>query len=152
MPEEAPLKVKMSNDMKEAMKSGDALKRDTLRMCISAIKYAEMAKNAPATDADILGVLAKSCKQHQESIEGFKAGKRDELVAKEEKELVIIQSYMPKQLSKAEIVQAVKAVIAETGAKGPGDKAKVMPKVMAQLKGKAPGKDINDVVTELLNQ
>ncbi len=152
MAEEASLKIKLNDDLKQALRSGDTAKRDTIRMCLAAIKNAEIARNAPATDPDCLGVLAKSVKQHQESIEAFKAGKRPDLVAKEEAELAILQAYMPKQIGRDEIVQVAKQIIAETGAKGPGDKGKVMPKIIAQLKGKADGRDINAVVTELLNQ
>lgn len=152
MAEEASLKIRLNNDLKAALRSGDTMKRDTIRMCLAAIKNAEIARNAPATDSDILGVMAKSVKQHQESIEAFKAGNRSDLVAKEEAELAIIQAYMPQQISRDEIVLVAKQIIAETGAKGPGDKSKVMPKIMAQLKGKAEGREINAVVTELLNR
>ncbi len=151
MAQEAGLKTKLNEDLRQAMRSGDTAKRDTIRMALAAIKNAEIAKNAPLADPDILGVLAKEVRQHQESIESFKQGNRPDLVAKEETELAILQSYLPKQMSRDEIVQAAKQAIAEVGAKGPADKGKVMSKLMSQLKGKADGREINAVVTELLN-
>ncbi len=152
MEQEAELKKKLADDLKQAMKSGNTVKRDTLRLLITSINYAESAKQAPSTDADVLGAVVKEVKRHQESIDAFKLGKRADLVAKEEAEMVVLQSYMPKQLSRDEIVAAVKEVMAAEGAKGPGDKGKVMQQLMPKLKGKADGKEINDVVTQLLSQ
>ena len=152
MEPEAVLQKRMTENLKQAMKSGDTVKRDTLRMLISSVKNAEIAKLAALTDADVLGVISKDVKRHQESIDAFKKGNRADLVAKEAAEMVILQSYMPKQLSRDEIVTAVKEVIAAVGAKGPGDKGKVMQQLMPKLKGKADGKEINDAVTQLLSQ
>jgi uncharacterized protein YqeY len=152
MEQESELKKKLSEDLKQAMKSGATVKRDTLRLLITAINYAESAKQVPSTDADVLGAVAKEAKRHQESIDAFKKGNRPDLVAKEEAEMVVIQSYLPKQLSHDDIVTVVKEVMAAVGAKGPGDKGKVMQQVMPRLKGKADGKAINDVVTQLLGQ
>ena len=83
MEQQANLKQKLSDDLKQAMKSGDTVKRSTLRMLMSAINNAEIAKKASREDSDILGVIAKEVKQHQESIESFKQGNRSDLVAKE---------------------------------------------------------------------
>jgi uncharacterized protein len=152
MEQESELKKKLADDLKQAMKSGATVKRDTLRLLISSINYAESAKQTPSSDADVLGAVAKEVKRHQESIDAFKKGNRPDLVAKEEAEMVVLQGYMPKQFSRDEIVAAVKEVMAAVGAKGPGDKGKVMQQLMPKLKGKADGKEINDVVTQLLSQ
>lgn len=136
--------------MKQAMKSGNTVARDTLRMLISSIKNTEIAKQSPLDESDILGVIAKEIKRHQESIDAFKKGNRTDLAAKEEAEMVILQSYMPEQMGRDEIVAMVRQVIGEVGAKGLTDKGKVMQQVMPKLKGKADGKEINEVVTELL--
>ncbi len=152
MEQEAELKKKLTDDLKQAMKSGAVAKRDTLRLLISSINYAESAKQSSMTDADILGAVAKEAKRHQESIDAFKKGNRPDLVAKEEAEMAVLQGYLPKQLIRDEIIAAVKEVIAAVGAKGPGDKGKVMQQLMPRLKGKADGKEINDVVTQLLGQ
>ncbi|GAI74477.1 unnamed protein product, partial [marine sediment metagenome] len=90
--------------------------------------------------------------QRKESIEAFKQGDRPELAAKEEAEMAILEQYMPAQMSRDEIITEARQVIEEVGAGGLGDKGKVMPKLIAKLKGKADGREINDVVTELLNK
>lgn len=150
MEQQASLKEKLSNDLKQAMKSGDTVKRGTLRMLLSAINNAEIAKRASLAESDILGVIAKEVKQHQESIASFKQGNRPDLVAKEEDELAILQAYLPEQMTREAIVAEAKKVIMAVGAQGPGDKGKVMQQLMPGLKGRADGKEINAVVTELL--
>ena len=152
MSPEPELQNRITEDMKQAMKAGDTVKRDTLRMLLSSIKNAANAKLAPLDESEVGVVVAKSIKQHQESIDAFKKGNRPDLVAKEEAEMVILQAYAPKQVGRDEIVAIVKEVITAVGAKVPGDKGKVMQQVMPKLKGKAEGKDINEVVTQLLSQ
>jgi uncharacterized protein YqeY len=151
MEPEAVLQKRIADDMKSAMKSGDTVKRDTLRMLIASVNNAEIAKQAALTDADVLGVISKEVKRHVESIDAFKKGNRADLVAKEEAEMAVLQAYLPKQMSRDEITAAAREVIAAVGAKGPGDKGKVMQQLMPKLKGKADGKDINEVVTQLLS-
>jgi uncharacterized protein YqeY len=152
MNQEAILKQKLSDDLKQAMKSGDTVKRGTLRMLMAAINNAEIAKKGPLPDNDILGVIAKEVKQHQESITSFKQGNRPDLVEKEEAEMAILQTYLPEQLSREDIVAEARQVIESIGAQGPGDKGKVMQQLMPRMKGRADGKEINEVVTELLNK
>jgi len=147
---EANLKLKLNDDLKQAMKSGDKTRRSAIRLLIAAINNAEIARQTALEDADILGVIAKDVRQRHESIEAFKEGNRQDLVAREEAELAVIQEYLPQQMSRDEIVEAARQIIAEVGASGPGDKGKVMPKLIAQLKGKADGREINAVVSELL--
>lgn len=152
MEQEEQLKKKLTEDLKQAMKSGDTVKRDTLRLLITSINYAESTKQASLTESDILGAIAKEVKRRQESIEAFTKGNRPELVTKEEAEMAILQVYLPSQMTHDEIIAAVKEVIGMVGAKSPGDKGKVMQQLMPKLKGKADGKEINDVVTELLGR
>ena len=99
-----------------------------------------------------MGVIAKEIKQREESILAYKQGNRQDLVDKESAEMAILKTYMPQQMSRDEIIAEAKQIIAEVGAKGPGDKGKVMGKLVAKLKGKADGKDINDVVTDILSK
>ena len=150
--EQAQLKLKLSDDLKQAMKGGDNLKRDTVRLVLSAINNAEIAKQTKLSDGDVIGIIAHEIKQRQESIDAFKQGGRQDLADKEQAEMAILQSYMPKQVSHDDVVAAAKRIIVEVGAHGPSDKGKVMPKIIAELKGKADGREINNVVTELLNQ
>ena len=152
MEQEAELKRSISDDIKQAMKSGDTVKRATLRMLISSINNAEIAKQASLDNADILGIIAREVKRHQESIDAFKQGNRPDLVVKEEAEMAILQGYLPEQMTRDEVVAAAREVIAAVGAQGPGDKGRVMKELMPKLKGKADGKDINEVVTELLGR
>ena len=148
---EAKLKQKLSDDLKQAMRSGDTIKRGAIRMLMAAINNAEIARQAKLEDSDIFGVIAKEVRQRRESIEAFKQGNRQDLVDKEEAELAILQEYLPQQMTREEVVEAARKVIAEVGAGGPGDKGKVMPVLMAQLKGQADGREINEVVSELLS-
>ncbi len=147
---EASLKQKLSDDLKQAMRSGDTLKRGAIRMLMAAINNAEIARQAKLEDSDVFGVIAKEVRQHRESIEAFKQGNRQDLVDKEEAELAVLQAYLPQQMTRVEVVAAAQKIIAEVGAAGPGDKGKVMPKLMAQLRGRADGREINEVVSELL--
>ncbi|NLE07692.1 MAG: GatB/YqeY domain-containing protein [Dehalococcoidales bacterium] len=147
----AGLKDKLNQEFRQAMKDHDELRRSVLRMVLAAVKNAEIDKRRELDDGEILGVLQKEVKQHNDSITAFEDGKRQDLADKEKAELKILEEYLPKQLSRDEIVAEARAIIEAEGAKGPGDKGKVMPKIIAKLKGKADGKIINEVVTELLN-
>ena len=148
---EANLKQKLSDDLKQAMRSGDTVRRGVIRMLMAAINNAEIARQAKLEDSDILGVITKEVRQHHESIEAFKRGNRQDLVDKEEAELAVLQGYLPQQMNREEVVEVARKVIAEMGAEGPGDKGKVMPKLMAQLRGRADGREINEIVSELLS-
>jgi hypothetical protein len=145
------LQQKLTDDLKQAMKAGDTVKRSVIRLVMAAIKNAEIAKQKALEDADILGVIAKEIRQRKESIEAFKEGNRPELAANEEAEMAILEGYMPAQMSHDEIVAAARQVIKEVGAESIRDKGKVMPQLIAKLKGKADGREINEVVTELLS-
>ena len=146
----SPLKQKLADDLKQALKGGDKVRRSVIRLVMSAIKNAEIARQSVLGDADILGIIAKEARQRRESIEAFKQGNRQDLVAQEEAELAILEGYLPQQMTREEIIQAARRIIEEVGAQGPGDKGKVMPKLIAQLKGRADGREINAVVTDLL--
>ena len=146
------LKQKLTDDLKQAMKDGDKVKRSAIRLLMAAINNTEITRRAPLEDTDILGIITKEVRQRRESIEAFKQGNRQDLVAQEEAELAILQEYLPQQMTREEVAEAARRVIEEVGAQGPADKGKVMPKLIAQLKGRADGREINAVVTELLGQ
>jgi len=153
------LKEQLAGDLKEAMRAGDATRRDVLRSLLTAINNAEIARVNPKdasssrqelAEPDVLDVVQKQAKQRRDSIEEYRKAGRDDLVRREEAELRIITGYLPQQLSRDEIAAEVRAIIAETGASGPKDKGKVMPVAMSRLKGRAEGRAINEVVGELL--
>ena len=138
-------------DLKEVMKAGDKTRLEVFRMVRARIKNAEIAKQKSLDDSDVLDVIAKEAKQRRESIAEFQKADRQDLLDKEEAELAILLEYLPQQMSREEILAAARRVIEEVGARGPGDKGKVMQSLIPQLKGKAEGRDINEVVTELLS-
>ena len=147
----ANLKQKLTDDLKQAMRDGDKVRRSVIRLVMAAVKNAEIARRAALDDTDILGIIAKEARQRQESIEAFKLGNRQDLVAQEEAELTVLKEYLPRQMTREEIIASARQVIKEVGAQGPGDKGKVMSKLIAPLKGRADGREINAVVTELLS-
>ena len=147
---ESKLAKRLNEDLKQAMRGGDRVKRSVIRLVFAAVKNAEIARQADLEDNDVMGVIAKEARQREESIEAFKQGNRPDLVAQEEAELAILQEYLPQQMTRDEIVAEAQKVIADVGTQGPSDKGKVMPKLIAQLKGRADGREINAVVTELL--
>ncbi|MFC1875447.1 GatB/YqeY domain-containing protein [Chloroflexota bacterium] len=147
---ESAIKQKLNDDLKHAIKDRDKLKCSTIRLLVAAIQNAEIAKRAPLEEAELLGIIAKEVRQRKESIDAFKQGNRQDLVTREEAEMSILQEYMPEQISREEIVAAARQVINEVGAQGPRDKGKVMSQLIPRLKGKADGREINAVVTELL--
>jgi len=151
MAKESALKQKLADDLKQAMRDGDKVKRSTIRLAMAAIKNAEIARQAVLEDGDVLGVIAKEIRQRKESIEAFKQGDRQELAAIEEAEMAVLEQYLPQQMTREEITAEARRVIEEVGAESIRDKGKVMPALIAKLKGKADGRDINEVVTELLS-
>ena len=147
---ETALEQKLTDDLKQAMRGRDKLGCSVIRLIIAAIKNAEIAKRATLDEADILGIIAKEVRQRKESIDAFRLGNRQDLIAQEEAELSILKGYLPRQMSRDEIIATARKVIDEVGAQGPRDKGKVMAKLIPQLKGRADGREINAVTTELL--
>ncbi len=144
------LKDTISDDLKQALKEGDDVRKRTLRVLISAVHNAEIEKGAPLDDSGVLAVIAKQAKQRRESAEEFRKGGRQDLVEREEAEAVVLQAYLPAAMSQEEIAEAARKVIAEVGAQGPRDVGKVMPVLVKQLAGRAEGSEISAVVRELL--
>ena len=153
------LKDRLADDLKDAMRAGEAVRRETLRSVLTAVRNTEIsrvnvkdesASRQELADSDVLDVLQKQAKQRRESIEEYKKAARQDLVDRESAELEIISAYLPAQMGRDEIVAEVRKAMEETGAAGPGDKSKLMPVLMGRLKGRADGRAINEVVTELL--
>ncbi len=133
------------------MKAGDKPVVSLLRMLLAAIQNAEIARRTDLNDSDVLGIITKEVRQREESITAFKEGNRPDLVAIEEAELNRLKGYLPPAVSRDEITALAQKIIAEVGASGPKDKGKVMPRLVNELKGRADGRVINEVVTELLS-
>jgi uncharacterized protein YqeY len=153
------LKDQLNADLRDAMRSGDDVRKSTLRMLITAVRNAEIPpEGADATasrldldDEGVLNVVRKEVKQRRDSIELYTQASRSDLAAKEEAEVAVLSTYLPQQMTKPEIEAVARAIIERLGASGPADKGKVMPAVIAELRGKAEGRDINAVVTDLLS-
>ena len=144
------LKEQLANDLKDAIRQRDDSRKIAIRMSISAIKNAEIERGAALSEADVLTIVSREAKQRRESIAEFEKADRRDLVEKERAELEVLQSYLPAQVSRDEIAEAAREVIADVGAGGPRDKGKVMPVLIGRLAGRAEGREINEVVTELL--
>jgi uncharacterized protein YqeY len=141
----------LTEDLKVAMKSGDTITKDTIRMIKAALQNATLAaKGEPLDDASVNQVLAKMAKEYRDSITTYRSANREDLVAKEEIELAVLVRYLPEQMSEDQVRTIVQAVVQEVGAIGPGDKGKVMGVLMPQVRGKADGSVVNAVVSEIL--
>ena len=146
------LAEKIRTDLEQALRKNDKLRCSVLRLALSSIRNAEIAQQKTLDDSGILIVIDKEAKMRRESIEAFEKGNRPDLVAKETAELAILLEYLPEQLTRQEIVEAARKVISELGAASPKDKGKVMSQLMPQLRGKAQGQEVSEVVTELLSK
>lgn len=131
------LKEQITEDMKNAMRAKETARLGAIRLLLSAMKQREVDERIELTDADVISIIEKMLKQRRDSISQYKTANRQDLVDVEEFEVSILQTYMPQQLSEAEIVSAIAEAIASTGAAGPQDMGKVMGVVKAKLAGRA---------------
>ncbi len=139
---------KIREDLKEALKQRNQTRASVLRMLLSEIKNTEIAQQKRLDDDKILDAISKEVKRHRESIEAFRQGNRSDLVVQEKAELSILMEYLPKQMSREEIRIAARRIIETVGVKGKGS---VMAQLMPQLRGKADGKEVSEIVSELLS-
>jgi hypothetical protein len=147
------LKEKLTADLKDAMKSGETLKRDTLRLLDSAIKNSEIEKKKREeglSDEEVLEVISRAVKQRNDSIQQFTDGGRPELAEKEQAELEILKTYLPEQMGEDEIRRVVKEIISSAGTVSPSDMGKIMGQAMGKMKGKADGNVVKKIVGEEL--
>ena len=131
------LKARINDDVKAAMRAGDARRRDALRLLLAALKQREVDERKELTDAEVIAVVEKMIKQRRDSIVQFEQGGRQDLADAEKFELDVLQTYMPQALSEAEIEAAVTGAIQESGAKGMVDMGKVMAALKPKLAGRA---------------
>ena len=148
------LKDKINADLKDAMRSGDQARKLTLRAVKTAIREAEVAGEEARTadDQEILTIIGKQAKQRRDSIVEFEKGDRFDLAEQERSELIVLEAFLPQQLTREEIVEHAKKIIADLGATGPRQMGAVMRPLMQDLRGLADGKLVNQVVQELLRQ
>ena len=142
------LKEKLANDMKEAMKAREAGKErlSVIRLVRGAIRQIEIDQRVELDDEGVLAVISKEVKQRRDSIEEFKKGGREDLVAQNEADIAILMEYLPAQLTEAEVKALVDEAVAAVGVKDPKDMGKVMKELMPKVKGKADGKLVNQLV------
>ncbi|MPZ98395.1 MAG: GatB/YqeY domain-containing protein [Dehalococcoidia bacterium] len=138
-------------DMVAAMRSGDARRRDTLRLLMAAVENGRIAAGHALEDPEVVGVLQREARQRRDSIAEYQKGNRPDLVAVEEAELAIIEAYLPATLSDDEVRTFARETVAEVGAEGPGDLGKVMSPLMKRLAGRADGRRANEIVREILS-
>jgi uncharacterized protein YqeY len=144
------LRERIQSDITAAMRSGDALRRDTLRMAESAIYNAEKRDRREYSDDEVATVLGREVKTRRESVEAFRKGGREDLASKEEAEIAILAGFLPEQLSEAEISALVADAVAATGAAGPRDMGKVMGWLAPKTKGRADGRLVSQVASRAL--
>jgi uncharacterized protein YqeY len=142
---------RLTEDMKSALKAGEKERLSTIRLLRGQLKDAVIDKKAELSTEEEIAVLSTAAKKRRESIQAFKQAARGDLVEKEQRELLVIQEYLPRPLERGEIVELIERAIATTGAQTIKDLGKVMPVVMAEAKGRADGKEINELVRKMLS-
>ncbi|MFA6038378.1 MAG: GatB/YqeY domain-containing protein [Legionellales bacterium] len=148
---ESSLKQRLQEDMKAALKAGDKARLGTVRLIISAVKQREIDERISLDDADILAVLDKAAKQRRESIQQFQAANRDDLVAQEQLELSIIQSYLPEPLDEAALAELVKEAVKQSGASSIKDMGNVMAILRPQVQGRVDMAVLSATVKDILS-
>jgi uncharacterized protein len=145
------LKEKLLADMKEALRAKDSLRLNTIRSVISAIKNQEIELRKEIEEEEILALVTREVKKRKEASALFKEGGRTDLMKKEDQERVVLQAYMPEQVSEVELRKRIQEVIADTGAKGMKDFGKIMKVLVPEFKGKADNALIKNLADEFLN-
>jgi uncharacterized protein YqeY len=146
------LRERLHDDTTAAMRSGDTLRRDVLRMVQDAVYKTEKAKKVTLSEDEILGVVTREVKTRRESVEAFRRGSREDLAAKEEAEIAILAGYLPQQLTEDELRALVREGLAATGAASPRDLGKVMGWLSPKIRGRADGKVVSGLVAQALAQ
>lgn len=152
MPDDASagLAERLDNDLKDAMRARETLRLGAIRRARAALKNAEIEARGALPDDAAARVLRGLVKQHRESIDQFRAGGRDDLVARESEEMAVLEAYLPEQMDEAAITAIVTEVVAAEGASGPADLGRVMKAAMARVAGRADGKEVRAIAQRLL--
>lgn len=144
------LQERLMADLKDAMRTQDTPRKEAIRMVRAAIQNAKIAAQRELSDDEVQVLIAREIRMRNEAIELFRQGKREDLVAQEEAQVIILKRYLPQQLSREEIVPVVQRIIEQIGATSPNQLGLVMREAMAQLKGQAEGQLVNQIARELL--
>jgi len=144
------IKTQLNDSMKDAMKSGDEIRKRTVRMVLAAVKQAEVDKRVELDETAVMNLIQKEVKNRRESLEEAKKANRADLIEANEAEIKVLEAFLPKAMPAEELRALVQAAIAETGASGPGDMGKVMKTVMPRVAGRAPNDMVSAAVKELL--
>ncbi len=142
---------RLREDLKVALRERNSERLSIIRVLLAECKNAEIARMHALDDAEVIEVLSREAKRRVESIDAFRSGGRSDLVTCEEEALAVIKEYLPAQMSRDEVVRLARESITVVGATGPKDKGKVMSHLMPSVKGKADGKEVNEIVTEMLS-
>jgi len=144
------IKVQLNESMKDAMRSGDEVRKRTVRMALAAVKQVEVDKRVELDDAAVMGLLQKEIKNRREAIEEAKKANRPDLIEENEAEIKVLQAFLPEAMPADELRALVQAAITETGAASPSDMGKVMKVAIAKVAGRAPSDMVSATVRELL--
>ena len=146
------IKSQLNESMKDAMKSGDEVRKRTVRMALAAVKQAEIDRRTELDEAAVIGLLQKEIKNRRESLEEAKKANRADLVQANQQEIDVLQAFLPAAMPAEELRSLVQAAIAETGAASPADIGKVMKTVLPRVAGRAPNDQVSAAVRELLQK
>ena len=146
------IKDQLNDSMKDAMKSGDEVRKRTVRMVLAAVKQVEVDKRTELDDLAVIGIIQKEIKNRREALEEARKAKRADLEAENEAEIKVLEAFLPQAMPAEELRALVQAAIAETGAASPADMGKVMKVVMAKVAGRAPGDMVSQAVREQLQK
>ena len=146
------IKTQLNDSLKDAMKSGDEVRKRTVRMVLAAVKQVEVDKRVELDDAAVMNVIQKEVKNRREALEEAKKANRADLVEANEAEIRVLEAFLPKAMPAEELRALVQSAIAETGASSPADMGKVMKTVMPKVAGRAPNDRVSATVRELLQK
>ena len=144
------IKTQLNDSMKDAMKSGDEVRKRTVRMVLAAVKQAEVDKRVELDDMAVMNIIQKEVKNRRESLEEARTANRADLIEANEAEIKVLEAFLPKAMPADELRALVQAAIAETGAASPADMGRVMKIVMPRVAGRAPNDMVSATVKELL--
>lgn len=143
---------KLETALKEAMRSGDNLRKQNIRMVLSAVKFNEIEKGARLDEAGVIAVVQKEVKSRQEALQDAHKANRPDLVEQSQAEITFLETFLPQQLTEEELVALASEAIAEVGASGPADMGKVMKAIMPKVQGRATGEQVSLAVRKALQK